>query len=117
MRFPYGTISDFSDACGHTFSNFEAEISALNSAIELTNQHLELQTHQPTNVVFFSDSNATLEALEKFSTNSNRDIQNIALVMTTSYDIPVTMQRVLGHADIRGNDHADCFAKQVASKE
>ena len=120
LRFPDGTSSDFSDACGRTCSNFEAEISALISATELTHQHFELQTHQPTNVVFFSDSKATLEALENLSTNSNRDIQKLAHVidnLLTSYDIQVTLQWVPGHADIRGNDHADRLAKQGAGKE
>ena len=120
LRFPDGTVSDFSDACGRTCSNFEAEISALISATELTHQHFELQTHLPTNAVYFSDSKAALEALENISINSNRNIQDLACVidnLLTSYDIQVTLQWVPGHTDIRGNDYADRLAKQGASKE
>ena len=57
---------------------------------------------------------------KNLSTNSNRDIQNLAQVidkLLASYDIQIILQWVPGHTDIRGNDHADRLAKLGASKE
>ena len=97
MRFPDGTSSDFSDACGKTCSNFEAEIATLISATELSHQHFELQSHPPSNIVLFSDSKSALEALENYVTNRHRDIGKLAESidgLLTSYDIEITLQWV-----------------------
>ena len=119
LRFPDSSY-DFSDACGKTCSNFEAEILALISATEVIHQHFELQVCQPTNIVLFSDSKASLEALANYRNSNNNDIMKLACVidnLLTSYDVQVSLQWIPGHSDIRGNDRADHLAKQGAGKE
>ena len=45
LQFPDGNSLDFSNACGRTCSNYEAEIIALRTAIELAHQASEMKEH------------------------------------------------------------------------
>ena len=120
MQYPDGSSFDFSNACGQICSNYEAEITALRSAVELAHQSFELGEHDPTDIIIFTDSKSALQALENLGTNINKDIANLLKAthnLLSSYEINITMQWIPGHTNIKGNDHADKLAKEGTTKE
>ena len=74
MIFPDGRTFDHSDACGEICSNYEAEITALSCAAELLFQFFSCGDHQASNIVIFTDSLSTLQALSNYSSSTNKDI-------------------------------------------
>ena len=94
LKYPDGTFYEYSDACGTTCSNYEAEAIALTTATEIVHQQFELGERSPTNVVIFSDSKSALQALEN-PENNQGDIEKLAITISnllTSYDIHLTLQ-------------------------
>merc|ERR1712240_435020 len=49
LKFPDSSKFEFNDACGTFCSNFEAEISAIKTAVEITHQSFENSERLPTN--------------------------------------------------------------------
>ena len=95
LQCPNGTSLDFSDACGCTCSNNEAELKALRTAIELTHQFFELDEHTSQDIVIFTDSKSALQAIENFDSNLNDEITYLLKAthnLLSSYDIQITMQ-------------------------
>ena len=120
MNFPDGRTFDHNAACGEICSNYEAEVLALSEAAELTFDYFSDSEFQESNVVFFTDSLSALQALSNLSSNTNRDIFNLASNLNkliTEYGIQITLQWIPGHEDIVGNDRADQLAKEGAHKE
>ena len=120
LKFPDGTSFDFSDACGRTCSNYEAEIKAIRTAIELAHQSFDLNEHAPNDLIIFTDSKSALQAMENMQSNTNNEMINLIKAshnLLSSYDVQITMQWIPGHTSIPGNEHADKLAKEGASKE
>ena len=120
LKFPDNSKFEFNDACGTFCSNFEAEISAIKKAVEITHQSFENNERLPSNLVIFTDSQSTLQALLEISPNSNPDIVSLAKTidfLLTSYDVEITLQWIPGHCGIQGNETADRLAKLGTQKE
>ena len=77
LKFPDGTSLDFSDACGRTCSNHEAEIKAIRTAIELAHQSFDLNEHAPTDLIIFTDSKSALQAMENMQSKSEQSDKSI----------------------------------------
>ena len=95
LQFPDGSSFDYSDACGRTCSNYDAEIKALRTAVEKVHQSFELNEHSPTQIVIFTDSKSALQAIENLELNTNDDITFLVKAihnLMSSYDILVTLQ-------------------------
>ena len=63
LTFPDETSLKHCDACGVNCSNFDAEIIAITSAIKNVNQYFEDRERDPCDLVIFTDSKSTLQAL------------------------------------------------------
>ena len=71
IRFPGRPDIDISEACGMTCSNYDAEIQGLVYAVENIDQHFLLDKENPANVVIFTDSLSTLQALDNLGTETD----------------------------------------------
>ena len=118
VSYPDGSRETLSDSCGNNSSNYEAEIIAITSAIELLHQQYELREKDPCDIVVFSDSSSALDAL-KFPPYRHPELENAAFAIhniLSSYNIHITLQWIPGHNEIQGNEHADKLAKEGTRK-
>ena len=120
LKFPDGPDIEISDACGKSCSNYDAEIQGLISAVENIHQHFESGSSEAMDIVIFTDSMSTLQALENLEVSNHLGIDCLALSINkllTSHDIQLTLQWIPGHCDLQGNETADRLAKEGARKE
>ena len=118
LEYPNGTVSETSDCCGANCSNYEAEVLAITTAIQIIHQAFELTEQQPADIVVFSDSKSALEALQNPPYN-HREVAILAQTvhcLLASYDVQVNLQWIPGHSDVKGNEKADKLAKSGAAK-
>ena len=113
IQYPDGTKNTISRAYDFNSTNFHAEVMAIRSTLEVIKQAFDDST-TPSDIVIFSDSQATLQALKNpLSCNPSLfSILEIIDLMRGKYKIATYLQWVPGHADIKGNELADRLAKQ-----
>uniref|UniRef100_A0A0B7BAG0 Uncharacterized protein n=1 Tax=Arion vulgaris TaxID=1028688 RepID=A0A0B7BAG0_9EUPU len=64
LKYPDGTTYSYCAPCGNICSNYEAEIIAIKTAVELVHQQFELGENIVQDMIVFTDSQSTLQALE-----------------------------------------------------
>ena len=119
LKFPDRSEVDISEACGMTCSNYDAEIQGLIYAVEAVHQHFVSDQGEPNDVVMFTDSLSTLQALENLENENDFGIEHLALSidgLLASYAVQLTLQWIPGHCDLQGNERADRLAKEGARK-
>ena len=120
LKIPGRAEIDISEACGKTCSNYDAEIQGLIYAVENIHQHFVSDQGEPNDVIIFTDSLSTLQALQNLETENDLGIEHLAVTidkLLTSYAIQLTLQWIPGHCDLQGNERADRLAKEGARKE
>ena len=86
--------------------------------MQLIHQGFELSESNPTDVIIFSDSKSALKAL-KNPPYQDQITSEIVLGMSTliaAHAVHVTLQWILGHCNISGNETADKLATIGATK-
>ena len=118
LKYPDGPSSEYSDSCGTNCSNYEAEKIALKTAMQLIHQRFELSESNPTNVIIFSDAKSALEVLQNppYQDQITAEIAIGISNLIAAHAVHVTLQWILGHCNISGNETADKLAKIEATK-
>ncbi|MCG8430986.1 MAG: RNAse HI domain-containing protein [Candidatus Omnitrophica bacterium] len=102
MRYPDGTSFEYSDSCGLNCSNYQAEVEAIQTSVQILHQKFELSEIKPSDIIIFSDSKSALEALEsppyqeRIIADDAKNIDNLL----TAYDVQLTLQWIPGHTNI-----------------
>ena len=71
---------------------------------------------QITNIVVFSDSISSLQAIENWNSANNTKVTNIIQItneLVTKHHIKIVLQWISGHTGLHGNERADELAKQA----
>ncbi|BFZ21164.1 hypothetical protein BsWGS_24203 [Bradybaena similaris] len=117
IKYPDGVSFEFCDSCGENCSNYEAEIIAIRTSIELLHQQFDLLEQKLCDVVIFTVALSVLQTL-KNPPYSCKEISLLGIAihnLIASYPISVTLQWNPSHSDLLGNERADRLVKAGAA--
>ena len=116
VNFPDGTKNEIS-SCGSFCSNYVAEQLAISTSVTHINHTFDTNPLAITNIVIFTDSLSTLQALES-GTDANKEIIQLSRSihhLIDTHRIQIVLQWIPGHAGLPGNEKADELAKRGAN--
>ena len=119
IHYPDGSSGEFSGACGEHASNYDAEIAAIETALDYVKTFFHTFPIRKTSIVIFTDSLSALQGLESDPTVKEefRHILKHTHEIRDTYGVEIIMQWIPGHSNIPGNDVADRLAKEGSRQE
>ena len=119
IKLPNNKTLSLTSPCGIYCSNYDAEVAAINEALQAIHRELETDANSKPDVVIFSDSQSALQAIQNWDSSSTSVTEIIKKIhsIKTQHKIEVYLQWIPGHSEIPGNEKADTLAKAGSSSE
>ena len=117
INFPDGDKKEVFNSSGSFCSNYIAEQHAITNAVDHINFHFDTNPLAITDVIIFTDSLSTLDALEN-GTDTSKDITHLSWSLhnlISKHQKRVVLQWIPAHTGIPGNERADALAKKGAN--
>ena len=117
ITLPGGDRKEVFNSSGSFCSNYIAEQHAIINAVNHINLHFDTNPLAVTDVVIFTDSLSTLDALEN-GTDTSKDITQLSWSLhnlISTHSKRVVLQWIPAHTGVPGNERADALAKRGAS--
>ena len=112
IKSPDGRTEELFNACGANSTNYDAEVLAIQNAIDHLHQKFENST-PATDVVIFTDAKSALQAMEGGELDEAlQQVANRVEKFRSTYLIRLKLQWIPGHTGIFGNERADILAKK-----
>ena len=118
MEYSDGSFSEHYKACGKNSSNYDAEVEAIGTALELLKMQMMPMKQVKHNIVIFTDAISALQSLGE-DPLSKLELKSIILDahdLMETYGVKIILQWIPGHSDTPGNDKADKLAKKGSDK-
>ena len=105
IKEPDGKTKELFGACGDNSTNYDAEISAMQNALDDLQETFDENRGKATNVVLFTDSMSALQAMESGDLNDAlTEVLQTVEKLQSKCQIRLTLQWIPGHTDIQGNE-------------
>ena len=110
IQYAGGKEDKISLATGLYSTNYKAESEALKTVVA----HIEVSTHSSPNVVLLTDALSVLQALQSNRDTELNDLSTAVASLCRRH--AVTLQWILSHCNLPGNEAADSLAKEGTTK-